>query len=116
MSLRTSKKIAYVNYGIANSYSNRIEVNAQLRENPKLLRYVLAHERGHKVGFDLWHDMNIKKYKTILYLMLFVAKHPRMWTDLSPVQYRKNKIVYDLNVWMLYGIVAVLIAVLILMF
>jgi len=110
------KRIIYIPWGIANSYRNRIEINSALKQKPKLLRYVINHERGHKQGFDLWHDMDIRRYKTLISLMWFIAKHPRMWSDFSPMQYRRGKIVYDLNVWMLYGIVAVLIAVLFLIF
>ena len=50
------KKIKYVDWGLANWYEDRIEINRNLKKYPKLHNYIILHELGHKKEFDLMHD------------------------------------------------------------
>src|SRR5690349_10933748 len=58
-------EIVFVDYGIANNFGNRIEVNRNLIWYPNLLYRILKHERSHNKGAyskeDLKLDMFSKK-------------------------------------------------------
>ncbi len=100
------KRIKYVSWGLANSYSDRIEVNKELKNNKKLLEYVLRHEKGHKDSFDLKHEFDWRGYK----LIPFVITHPRTWIDFLPFQYRNKQLIFDINLMILYVVFFSLIA------
>jgi hypothetical protein len=38
-------------------------------------------------------------------VMWFMLQHPKTWIDLSPLQIRKGRLIYDLNLTMMYGLV-----------
>jgi len=92
-------KIIYTKYGIANFYEDHIELNHHLKENPKLEELVLKHELSHKKEFDLKHEFD---FKLGLKLIFFIVKHPSTWVDFLPLQVKKEKIVFNLNLFLLY--------------
>lgn len=94
-------KIKYVEYGLGNHFKTHIELNKELKKNELLHNYVLAHEMGHSDQFDLAHEFKIE-WKIMPSLILFVISHPKTWIDFLPIQYRKGKIIYDLNLIILY--------------
>ena len=54
-------EIKYVDYGIANRYTDYIELNKRLKDNPKLHNYILRHELDHKNSFDLLHEFSVNR-------------------------------------------------------
>jgi len=106
-------KIEYTEKGFANYFpeDNHIEINKKLKSKKKLMDYVLKHELGHKKEFDLSHDLKIP-WKIIFSLILFVLKNPSTWRDFSPIQIRKNKIIYDVNMIILWTFSIILITIL----
>lgn len=102
------KEIKYTKWGLANSYSDHIELNEAFKKHPKLHDYVLRHEEGHKEEFDLLHEFDWT-LKDNLKMLWFCLKHPRTWVDFLPIRIIKRKIVYDLNLMIIYGIISVLL-------
>ena len=104
-------KIIYNNKGLANYYGDYIEINKNLKYNKPLRDYIIIHELEHSKKFDLSHDFNdgiglIFNPKMFLKILLFYIRNPSTWIDLSPVQIKNRKIVYDLNLSILYLIIA----------
>jgi len=108
-------KVKYVNKGIANFFGNYVEINIALKGNKKLRDYIIKHELGHSEKFDLLHEFKID-WKIIPSLIWFILKHPSTWRDFSPIQFRDKKIIYDLNLSILYAILISLIILAILFF
>jgi len=104
--------IKYVNKGFANFYGDYIELNKRLKNNKKLKKYILEHERGHKKEFDLMHEFKIN-FKIMPSLFLFVLKTPSTWIDFLPIQYKNKKFIYDLNLIILYSFIIFLVFLLI---
>lgn len=107
-------KVKYVKYGLANFYGDYIEINEALRYNKPLRDYVVKHELGHSKKFDLGYEFKdglrlLRKPQIIVMLVQFYIMHPRTWIDLLPVQVRKKQIIYDVNLIILYVIIAFLI-------
>lgn len=99
--------IEYTEWGLANRFNNRIEINKALRHKKRLHEYILNHELSHKPTFDVWHEAAVNWF-IMPELMLFIASHPKTWIDFLPLQKRKEGWVYDLNLFVLYGIVGLL--------
>jgi hypothetical protein len=102
-------KIKLVEYGLANNYGTYIELNKELKKYPKLYNYILDHEKGHKKEFDLFYEFKIGL--TIFPLILFVFSHPKTWIDFLPIQIRKGKIIYDLNLGILLFFIVILLVI-----
>ena len=107
--------IRYVKYGLGNFYGTHIEINSKLKNKKKLRDYIIKHELGHKKEFDLMHEFNID-WKVIFHLMFFVFTNSSTWIDFLPIQIKKNKIIYDLNMIILYSFIIVLIILMIIIF
>lgn len=106
------KKIVLVNYGLANSFKDRIEINKELKNYPALYNYVLDHELKHNdKAFsmsDIKHEFSINK--NVIKLFFFVLRRPKIWYELLPVYKKQNRIIHDLNMITLYIIIIILIA------
>lgn len=107
-------KVRYCKYGLANFYGDYIEINQKLKYNKPLRDYIIKHELGHSNKFDLNYEVYdgiklITKPHTALSLMGLYITTPSTWTDLLPVQYKNKKIVYDLNLLILYSFIIGLI-------
>ncbi len=111
-------KIVDVNHGIANRFSNHIEINKNLRNYPNLLTPILKHEFAHtnkviskkdfKLDFIFPETLHYKE------LFKFMFKHPKSFTQLLPIYWAKGKgFVYDINLTIMYlfmiGIITVTI-------
>lgn len=108
-------KVLYCNKGIANFYGDYIEINKKFKYNKPLRDYVIKHELGHKKEFDLPHEFKID-WKIMPSLLFFVLTTPSMWWDFLPVQRKEKRIVYDLNLLILYGLIIISIIILIKIF
>lgn len=107
-------KVIYSRYGMANYYKDFIEINYNLKYNKILRDYVMKHELGHSSKFDLHHEINdgfklLTKPKICFQLIKFYLTNPGTWIDFLPIQIKRNKIVYDLNLLILYGIIGMII-------
>lgn len=94
-------QVRYARKGLANFFGDHIEINENLKKSKRLRDYVIKHELGHRESFDLWHEFQID-WKVMPSLFLFVFSHPSTWIDFSPIQLRKEGIVFDLNLTILY--------------
>ena len=108
-------KIRYVDWGLANWYEDRIELNKNLKKYPKLHNYILLHEKGHKNGSDLIHDLSPNP-KMFFPIILFCLKYPKTLIDLSPIWKKNGILYYDLNKLKLYaiGFISLLFSILLL--
>lgn len=101
-------KVIYCKYGLANHYSDHIELNYHLKNNPKLKKIILEHELRHSDKFDLKHEIDPLLGLKILPFFLL---HPSCWIDLFPIQYRRGHWIFDLNISLLWIIIIILILV-----
>jgi len=107
-------KVKYAKYGLANFFGDYIEINKNLKHNKKLRDYVVKHELKHSSNFDLGYEIyeGIKLLNNpsfALSLITFYLKNPNTWTDLLPIQIRNKKIIYDLNLIILYAFIIFII-------
>ena len=99
-----------VNHGIANRFSDCIEVNKHLHNYPKLYYPIIRHELEHtnKSGFsmkDFKHDINAEHSVDRIQLLKFMFKHPKSFTQILPIYYnKKRRFVVDINLGIMYGI------------
>lgn len=91
-------KIEYVNYGIANRFNNRIEVNKALKKYPELLKTIIKHERNHSNGKYTLADYTSEFKMPHLKIMAFLLSHPSSWIQLSPVYPSKNMLHIDVGI------------------
>ena len=97
--------IVYVNHGIANRFSNRIEINENLKKYPALFKQVLIHETSHtdkKFSFkDLFMDMGLSTGNT-KDLIKFILTNPKSLSQILPVYVSNKKIIFDVNMIIIY--------------
>lgn len=101
------KKVKYMKWGLANSFETHIEINERLKKDKRLRDYIVKHEIGHSDKFDLKHEFDID-WKIMPSLILFVLKNPVTWIDFLPIQIKKKRIIYDVNLLILYGLIILL--------
>ncbi len=113
-------KVIYKKYGLANCFpeDNIIEINEKLKYNKPLRDYIIKHELGHKLEFDLIYEFKdgislIRKPHIALSLLHLCFTTPNIWCDLLPIQIRDKKIIYDLNLSLLYLMILSLIFIII---
>ena len=102
------QKVIYCNWGLANVYFDRIEINEKLKYNKRLRDYIIKHELSHKTSFDLSHEFKID-WKMIPSLFYFIIINPSTWIDFLPIQIKNKEIIYDLNLLLLYSIIIIII-------
>lgn len=104
-------EIRYVKWGLANRFDDYIEMNIALKEDPKLHNAILDHELGHKKSNsfrqDLAHDLTPINKLSQKELLVFMIKHPTTFTQILPFYWspRRKKLVYDLNMILIYVVV-----------
>ena len=103
-------KVIYKEYGLGNHFNDHIEINKKLKYNKPLRDYIVKHELTHSNKFDLKHEFQLD-WKIIPLLILFVIKNKSTWVDFLPIQIRNKKIVYDLNLIILYIFLIVLLII-----
>ena len=98
--------IVYVNHGIANRFKDRIEINKNLKKYPELYKQVLEHEFSHtnrNFSFkDLFIDVGIPS-NNIKQLIMFMITNPRSFSQIFPFYISNKKIVYDINMIIIYS-------------
>lgn len=112
-------KIVLTDYGLSNNFGDFIEINRKLKKDKPLYNYVLNHELSHtdkrfsledvKADFKINLRMSLK-------LIYFILKNPSVWYEFLPVYKRDNRLVYDINMILSYGLIAFLVLVLFLIF
>lgn len=109
-------KVIYTNKGLASYFGDRIEINKNLKYNKPLRDYIVKHELGHSMKFDLGYEVSdglklIFNRKIAVMLIKFMMKNPSAWVDFLPIQIRNKKLIYDLNLLLLYISVIVIILI-----
>lgn len=104
--------IVFVNHGIANRFLNRIEINEGLKKYPRLLKIIIDHELSHTnrnfTFKDLFLDIGIPTKERIS-LVKFIVTNPRSLTQIMPLYISKGKIVYDINMIIIYSVLLLII-------
>lgn len=108
-------KIRWVTHGSSNSFvynykgvkSKIIEVNRNLLDYPKLFNQVILHEIKHSK--DIWNKSDlvndIVPSVNKLDFFSFMISNPSSWIEGLPIYYTKKQgIVYDLNMCLLWGL------------
>lgn len=100
-------EVIEVNHGIANRFSDRIEVNKYLKKYPELYNPIMQHELGHTDATFSWHDFKhdiSSEYKVPTFkLIKFMFRHPRTFTQILPIWYHKTKgIIFDINLFIIW--------------
>ena len=101
-------KVKYVNYGIANRFPGRIELNANLKKpeykilHDELLQHELAHTNTGYSRQDFNLDLHGFKNKKLYWK--FVLLHPRTLIQFSPVYPSNSQVYYDISLLIVYAI------------
>ena len=93
-------EINHVNYGIANTFKDRIEINKALLQKPQLYELVLNHELKHankEIHVDAKEKWNNE-------MMLFILLHPSTWVQFLPIWYMNRTIIYDKSMCIMWGL------------
>jgi hypothetical protein len=93
-------RIEYVNYGIGNTFKDRIELNKALKKYPKLHDKVLQHELKH---YNKEENVDLKEHQG-WQMNKFIITHPSTWVQYLPVWYKNKIISYDpsmITIWIL---------------
>ena len=89
-----SKKIIEVNYGLASSYSDFLEINYKLRSNPELRKQILEHEKRHSDKSynkeDFKNDFQSKNSYSLKSLW-FSLTQPKCLVGFMPFMYNYYK-------------------------
>lgn len=96
-----TKKVVYVDWGIANSYDDRIELNKHLQFYPELHKQILEHELSHtdEKGFtkkDFALDLGPQKVN-YWKLFKFMCIYPKTFVQFLPIRKSGDTIYYDIN-------------------
>lgn len=113
--MMTEIPIIYVKHGIANRFDSHIELNENLKKYPKLHDSILRHELSHtdEKKFnkkDLIVDLGESAVDN-RELIKFMFKHPKTFIQILPFYKINGKIVYDLNMMFIWGILSASIAI-----
>lgn len=100
-------EIREVDWGIANRFSDCIEVNRHLKDYPKLYRPIIRHELEHSEEVfsmeDLKHDISSSHSLSQIQLLKFMFKYPKAFSQLLPFYYSKKRgLVVDINLSIIY--------------
>jgi hypothetical protein len=118
-------KIEFVDYGIANNFGNRIELNRNLIWHPSLLHRILKHELSHSKGnysikdliLDLTSNHSELDKISSWEIFKFSLENPKAFIQLSPIYPSKGKWYWDISRLICYSpILLVLIGIIILQF
>jgi len=110
-------KVIYNDWGIANNYGDCIEINRNLLKYPELYKFVMEHETKHTedksfnlndLMVDIKDTFKVTQLKKIINLWFFMFRYPKSFVQLSPIWFKKGKIVLDLNLIIIYVIFVML--------
>ena len=103
--------VHYVRWGLANRFDDSIELNEALKGDMRLHDAILDHALGHQDNNtfkqDLVHDLTPINTLSQKELLIFMLKKPRTLTQLLPIYWspRRKKLIYDLNMVIIYSVV-----------
>jgi len=103
--------ISYVKWGLANRFSDGIELSESLKKYPDLQGAILQHELGHHKSNtfkqDLAHDLTPINKLSQIDLLIFMFKHPKTLTQFLPVYWspKRKQLIYDLNMVIIYSFI-----------
>lgn len=100
-------KVVETNWGIANRFSDCIEINKHLKDYPKLYKPILAHELGHETTDftldDLKYDLVSSNKVSQWGVLKFMFHHPKAILQFFPIYWTKKRgFVYDINLSIFY--------------
>lgn len=100
--------IIAVSHGVANRFSDCIEINKHLIKYPKLYYPILRHELEHSNSLFSWedfkHDVNSERKINQIQMLKFMLKHPKSFTQILPIYYtRKRGFIIDINMSIVYS-------------
>ena len=104
--------VKYVNYSIANRFSDRIELNKDLKQYPSLHKAILKHERSHTNKEFSWHDfmLDLKGAGNRKELFKFIIRRPKTWIQFLPIYYQKKRgWIFDYNLMIIWGLMLLLV-------
>ena len=95
------------NWGIANTYPNRIELNKHLKDFPKLREKIITHELEHAKAKSWIANRKVDAFTEIKFkdLIPFIKKHPKaLFQQYLPITYSKydNTIYFEWTLILLY--------------
>ena len=98
-------KIEYVTWGLAATFKDRIELNENLKQYPRLHNKILQHELKHLPGRytikDLKHDYT---EKLDLEILKFMFRHPKTFIQFLPLWVHNGRLTISipfLILWLL---------------
>jgi len=105
------KEIIETEWGIENTYSDRIEINKDLVEYPELRKKILKHEfeharikEGGTKGFIKNRKVDALTEIKFWEILKFAWKRPNTWTQFLPITYSKKEdtMYFDWSIIFLY--------------
>ena len=105
-------RIDYVDWGIANRFPHRMELNRKLRNTIyiPLMKEIVKHEREHTSGYsfdDFKHDLKWLKNKKLYWKFVFTT--PKSWTQFLPLSLSRGKVYVDITL-SIFWLVIILLA------
>jgi hypothetical protein len=97
--------IVEVDWGVANTYSDKIEINERLREFPELREKIINHELEHSKSKGFWKQRKVDALTELRFrdLFPFYRKYPKnFFQQHSPVIYRNNTLYFEWTLIFLY--------------
>lgn len=97
--------IIEVDHGIANRFSDHIEINKNLKNYPDIMKAVLGHELSHTDAVWSWEDFKLDMFTTQVpptRMAQFIIQNPKAITQLLPIYYTKGQLIYDINLGIIY--------------
>jgi hypothetical protein len=100
-------RIDYVDYGIANRFADHIEINKNIKNYPKLHKFILEHELSHTARYLSWKEFLMEFDMPPMKEMLqFIAANPKEFLyECMPIKRVGNKVIYELNLLIFYALI-----------
>ena len=96
-----------VDFGIANTYSDRIEINKHLIEFPTLREKIIKHELEHSRESKFWKHRKIDALTEVKFrdLFPFIKKYPKyFFQQYFPFTYRNKTLYIEWSLLILYSL------------
>lgn len=108
-----TKEVIETNWGIANTYEDRIEINKELVNYPELRAKIIKHENEHANvkkkgigGFMKDRKIDALTELTFWEMFKFSWRRPKTWIQYLPITYSKrdDTIYFDWSLMILYSV------------
>lgn len=105
-------KVKYVNYGIANRFSDHIEINKNIKKYPNLHRFILNHEQEHTDSFSVGDFASEFTIPPQVEMLQFISKNPSAFLyEIMPIKRIGKRIIYEPYLLLFYGIIMLIAGV-----